>query len=418
MNTELDLEVQHRLEPAGREPLTVKKAFRVLAAALIVLSGVLIISRMGHASYKDYISYWSAGKLLLQHGDPYARERVFALEKAAGYLGDRPIIMRNPPWALFLSTPLGWLSPETGVLWWTFAATGCIIAFLRLLKVSRDDRIFAFFFAPALGAFRLGQSSPFLLLGLSLFLYFYRTRPWLAGASLLLMAIKPHLFLVFWVVLLADCIFRRNYRILGGLAAALAVANTFALLFNPHIWHYYFTMLRTSDLNNEFFPTSSMLFRLAISRNTTWLLFVPSAAATVWGLWYYIRHRHSWDWKGHGMMVLLVAVMASPYGWFTDEIVLLPALAFAFNLPAVSPSRRTRSMAILAAIDVAALLIVLAGNFPVFSYAYMWTPIAWFAWFVYATWGFEGSSKNLSAPMCHQAQTASALQLQEAPLSS
>ena len=384
MHPELEREDQYQLEPAGKVPFTLKKALRVLAAALIVLVGVWIVSRAGHASDKDYISYWSAGKLLLHRSDPYSFEKVFTMEKAIGLPIVQPIIMRNPPWALFLSLPLGLCGPRFGLVLWIFAGTACILAFLRLLNVPQEDRIFAFFFAPTLGAFRLGQSSPFLLLGLSLFLYFYRSRPWLAGASLLLMAIKPHLFLVFWLVLLADCIYHRNLRILGGLSASLVAASIFAMCFNPHIWRDYFTMLRSAQLNIQVFATTSMLLRLAISPNTPWVLFIPSMVGIAWGLWYYARNRKAWNWMHHGMLVLLVAVMTSPYGWFTDEIVLLPAFAFALALPVASPSRRKISMASLIAIDAIAIMVVL--NFPIFTFAYIWTPAAWLVWFVYTTW--------------------------------
>jgi hypothetical protein len=64
----------------------------------------------------------------------------------------------------------------------------------------------AFCFAPVLGCLTSGQSSAFLLLGFCLFLYFHQRRPFTAGAALLLMAIKPHLFLVFWPLVLIVCI--------------------------------------------------------------------------------------------------------------------------------------------------------------------------------------------------------------------
>src|SRR6201999_1952329 len=108
------------------------------------------------------------------------------------------------------------------------------------LHVPLEDRVFAFLFMPVIASFRMAQSSPLLLLGFSLFLFFYRRRPFLAGASLLLMAIKPHLFLVFWAVLLVDCIYRRSLLVLAGLASALALGTGFATCLDPHIWQHYF----------------------------------------------------------------------------------------------------------------------------------------------------------------------------------
>jgi hypothetical protein len=82
-------------------------------------------------------------------------------------------------------------------------------------------------FAPALVCLIVGQTSLFALLGLVLFLRLHRTRPFLAGVSLWLCALKPHLFLAFGVVLLAWIIVSRCYRILLGAASAMAAAMRF-----------------------------------------------------------------------------------------------------------------------------------------------------------------------------------------------
>jgi hypothetical protein len=376
----------------GRANSGGKKILRRLAAAAIVLAGLLVISVTGHPAWKDYISYWSAGNLLIHHANPYSRPDVLALERTRGFPETRPLMMRNPPWALFLTAPLGLCTLATGPVLWTLAAAGCIVAFIRLLKVSPEDRALVFLFAPTIAVFRTAQTSPFLLLGFSLFLYLHRRRPFLAGASLLFMAIKPHLFLVFWAVLLADSIYRRRLLVLAGLAAALAAGTTFTMCFNAHIWQHYFAMLRGSDLDSEFFPTTSMMFRLLIGSQAIWLLFIPSAVAIVWGLWYYTRNSLVWHWGTHGMLLMLVTVLVSPYSWFPDEIVLLPALAFAITFP----HRRARSLEILVAINLVAILVLMAGDRSIVSSAYLWTPSVWLAWFLYATNGFRIQSGNFT----------------------
>jgi hypothetical protein len=384
--TELQIHGGHRAQ------FIAKKILRRLAAAAIVLSGLLVISVGSRPASKDYISYWSAGRLLLHRADPYSASQVLALEKTQGYSEIKPLIMRNPPWALFLVVPLGFGNPVLGLLLWTIAATGCILIFIQLLNVSPDDRVFAFLFAPALGAICSGQSSPFLLLGFSLFLRFYHSRPFLAGASLLLMAIKPHLFLVFWMLLLVDCIYRRRLSILAGGTCALAAGTAFSMYLDVHVWQHYFAMLRASALDTEFFPTISMLFRLLIDTATGWLLLVPSAFAIAWGFVYYARNRHSWDWRIHGMLLMLVTVLVSPYGGFSDEIVLLPSLAFAFTFP----KKRKYSTEILVAINGLALLILLVAHPSLSSYAYLWTPLAWLVWVLYSTDGFAKQHASLT----------------------
>lgn len=369
------------VEPSNPPQNTRKKIIQVLAGATIVIIAALILTAT--TSRTDYIEYWSSAKLLLHRADPYSPAGVFALEKAQGYNATRPIIMLNPPWALFLIAPLGFVSLRTGLFLWTLAGAGCVIVSAQLLNVPPKDRAFAYVFAPALASILMGQSSPFLLLGFCLFLRFHGSRPFLAGASLLLMAIKPHLFLIFWAVLLVDCLYRRRYSILTGGAAALAAASLFSMCFDPHVWQHYITMFQGYKLQQGFLPTASMLFRMLIDVRAFWLLFVPSILAIFWGLWYYARWKREWDWKIQGMLLMLVTVLVSPYGYFTDEIVLLPSILFALGFP----EKRKHSAWLLLAINTIALYIALLHHAPLGSRAYMWTPVTWLVWFLYATYG-------------------------------
>jgi len=362
-----------------------KMIVRILAAVAVTLAGIFVLTMTIHPAGMDYIEYWSSGKLLARHADPYSPVGVLAVEKALGYRDATPLIMLNPPWALFLVAPLGYVGIHTGLFLWTILGIGCVLAFTQLLNVPPKQRAFAFVFAPALASIFSTQSSPFLLLSFSLFLRFYQSRPFLAGASLLLMAIKPHLFLIFWVVLLADCIYRRVWSILAGGLTALAAGTIFALCFDSQVWQHYFAMLRGYKLQQGFLPTASMLFRMLLDIHAFWLLFVPSAFAIVWGLWYYRQHRQAWDWRIHGMLLILVTIFVSPYGFFTDEIVLLPSIVFALTFP----ERRKYTEWILLVINSVALLVIVAGHAALSSRAYLWTPVSWLLWFLYATRGFK-----------------------------
>lgn len=358
-----------------------RKIPRVFIILAIALLGAFVFSARVNPAHMDYISYWSTAKLLVHRANPYSLSTVFALEKPLGFLPSHPLMMRNPPWALFLVAPLGFLSPRTGLALWILATGACIIFAVNLLNPRSKDNALALLFAPAIACVGSGQTSPFLLLGFALFLYFHRRRPFLAGGALLFLAFKPHLFLVFWAVLLAESIYRRRFTILAGFAAALAITTAFALAIDTHVWPQYIAMLRDSALDLEAFPTASMALRLLVSPGSTWLLFLPAALATLWGLWYYLRNRHTWDWTTHGMLLMLVTVMASPYGWFTDEIVLLPAIIFALNLP----KRSRYAVWTLLAINAAAALIYTAFGASLESTFLLWTPAAWLAWFLYTT---------------------------------
>jgi hypothetical protein len=387
-----------QIEPIAddRPSVPSKRALRGSAIVLIVLTGILIFTLV--TSRTDCISYWSAGQLLLRHADPYSPAGALALEKAHGFSAGY-MVMLNPPWALFLAAPLGFGGLRVGLFLWTVGGVACIFAAAHLLRVPAKDRAFAFVFAPAVAAVFMGQSSAFPLLGFAFFLRFHRSRPFLAGASLLLMAIKPHLFLVFWAVLLADCAYRRRFAIATGFASALALATAFAMCFDPRVFPHYFAMLRASTLQHDFFPTASMLFRMLIDVRAFWLLFVPSVSATGWGLWYYARHRNIWDWRIHGMLLMLITVLASPYSWFTDEAVLLPCILYALTLP----EKRSHSAWMLLALNTVALYLVLVHQAALTSRAYIWTSATWLLWFLYSTHGSRNQLPSLSQPTVQQA---------------
>lgn len=197
------------------------------------------------------------------------------------------------------------------------------------------------------------------------------------------MALKPHLFLVFWAVLLVECIQKRKILVPVGFLSALALASIFPLCFDHQVWRHYIETVHSASLKRAVFPTLSMVFRVVIDPSAVWLLFVPSMAAVLWGVLYYRHNRAIWDWKTHGMLLMVVTVLASPYGFFTDQIVLLPSIAFALN----SQKRRPYSGPLLLFINCIAIVPLVMPHASLTSLSLVWTPAAWLAWFLYATSG-------------------------------
>ncbi len=333
----------------------------------------------GKPASKDYISYWSAGQLLAKRGNPYSYSQVLAIERTQGYRLATPIIMRNPPWALFLTLPLGWAGARVGLVLWTAALMGCIVAYFVLFDLTLKKRMLAYCFAPVVGSLASGQSSPFPLLGFSLFVYLYKKKPFSAGVALLLMAIKPHLFLVFWPLLVIDCILHKNLRLLLGGAVALFGATAVAMYLDPHVWSHYFEMLLASQLQAEFLQTPSYILRYLVAPKAMWLQFAPSLLAIGWGGWYYMRNKCAWDWRIHGMPLMLVTVLVSPYAWMTDEIILLPTIMFALSSP-IKPRYLTALFMMITGVAAAMLM----AQIQLSSGAYLWTSSAWFAWYLYS----------------------------------
>jgi hypothetical protein len=335
---------------------------------------------------RDFISYWAAGRQLVNGSNPYDIQAVQNMERDTGGEDNQPLlVMRNPPITFFLVAPLGRVSPKTGLILWLLILLSCLSVSIWLLwrlngRPENRFHLMAYAFAPALACIMAGQVGIFLLLGMVLFFYFHHSRPYFAGAALLLCAIKPHLFFAFGIVLLLWMISLKSYRILAGFSVALLGSCALAFYLDAQAWPQYSQMMHAGGALTEHVPVLSVAFRFLIDRDAVWLQFVPAAIAGVWAIWYFWAHRAHWSWMDQGMLVLLVSVMCTPFGWFTDESMLLPAVLAGVYRAAESG----RSLIPIGLIAGVALLEVLVPV-QITSPFYIWTTPAWLAWYLYAT---------------------------------
>jgi hypothetical protein len=362
--------------------------WRIIAALCLAAIGVgmfVLIVKSNNAGQRDFITYWAAGHQLVRGANPYNGAAIQSLEHLAGCNLNYPLIMRNPPDALFLALPLGFVGPNTGLVLWMIALLASLVASIRLIwsmngRPGNRLHLLGYCFAPVMECLMAGQFGIFLLFGVALFLYFHKSRPFLAGAALLLCAAKPHLFLPFGIVLLLWVVIQKAYRILAGFSVALLGSCTLTLCFDPHAWSQYSMMMRTSGIMGEIVPTLSEFFRLLLDQNAVWLQFLPQATACLWALWYFWTRRSRWSWLDQGLLLLLVSVLCSPYALLTDETMLLPAvLAGIYRADACG-----RSLLPFGLVAGVAMIEVFA-EVPIASVYYLWTTPAWLAWYLYAT---------------------------------
>jgi hypothetical protein len=379
---------------------------RKIAAAGIVTAGILFIFALysftlsdKDAASRDFISYWAAGQFLAHGQSPYGVEAVRNLERAAGRNSAVPVLlMRNPPLALFLVASLGHMSPKTGLIVWLLALESMVALSIWLLwRLNGEPRspfhLLGFVFPPVLVCYMAGQFGVFLLLGVVLFLYFHRTRPMAAGAALLFCALKPHLFLPFGLVVLIWVFCRRRLAILAGFLLAVVASCALAWGIDPHAWPQYFYMIRHGGALNEAVPTVSAALRLALPSHPAWSQYVLELLAAVWAIWYFWRHRLAWDWMDHGLLLLLVGCVCTPYGWFTDESLLLPAVL----VGACAAEKAHRPVWPLA-VAAGAMLLEVALGAEITSWAFVWTPLAWLAWFLFSTGRLSLRRRLLAIP--------------------
>src|SRR5262249_23043558 len=115
------------------------------------------------------------------------------------------------------------------------------------------------------------------------------------------------------------------FKVAAGFAAAVTGATLIALLFDHASFQHYLQFLRQAAIEREFIPTVSGVLRLFFFRDYFRMHFAPTGLGLLWTAWFCWRNRATWDWREHGLTVMVVAILTTPYGWLTDEVVLLPA---------------------------------------------------------------------------------------------
>ena len=336
---------------------------------------------------RDFVVYWATGQQLAHHGNPYDKDALLRIERSAG-LPDKygPMYMRNPPPTLLLAYPLGFLGMHLANAAWSIALLLCLLGSVYLLwqmhgKPPGHRHWLGYTFGPAMVCLLNGQTSLFALLGLVVFLRLHRSHPFLAGLSLWLCTLKPHLFVPFGLVLLMWVVVTRSYRLLLG--GSLAVAASFAISYHidPQSWSQYREMVRISGIENEYIPCLSVLLRVWFSKSSIWLQYVLAVVASVWALAYYWKRRAEWNWRTHGSLLMLVSIVAAPYSWLFDQALAIPAILEGAYFT------RVRNLVILVAVLTGLVETAMLCNIWKPSAVYLWTlwaAPAWLVWYLLA----------------------------------
>ena len=366
------------LEPTVVFTCALVFAVFALGLCVLILSGNNPVGR-------DVVSFWAAGRQIVQHANPYDSASILKIERSAGFSDQSQILlMRNPPSALCLVVPLGLFGLRAGALIWSLLLLAAFVLSVHLLwamlgRPRNKLHYLGYSFAPALLCILGGQTALFALLGLTLFLRFHQSRPFVAGLSLWLCALKPHLFLPFATVLLLWIVLSRSYRILAGAVLAIAASSLAAWLLDPAVWTQYARMMRTSGIEREFIPCLSVALRFAIHPQTIALQYLPALAACLWAIYFFWKRRQQWNWMQDGALLMLVSILASPYAWITDQALLIPALLVGVYRATTRAQLGVLALA-SATIEIAQLL---GAN--LHSALYLWTTPFWLAWFLYVS---------------------------------
>lgn len=363
-----------------------------LAEALLgIACGLAIVAALVYcaqiplhpAGARDYVVYWATGQQLLHHGNPYDPSLMGGLEHGAGLAIQGSYYMRNPPWTLPLALPLGFFSANAAAVPWSLLLLAILIVSVcavwpAVRTGSSRMSILGFAFPPALHCVISGQTSLFALLGMALFVRLHRSRPFWAGASLWFCTVKPHILVPFALVWLVWVLATRAWKMLAGFVAAMAASCLLTEAIDPAAWSQYLHWSHISGISSEQIPCLGVALRNLIQPSAYWITFLPAIVGSLWALFWFVRHRKSWDWVEHGNVLVLVSLFVAPYCWIWDHSIAIPALLYG--------ACRARSrvwLAILALAYIALDALELTGVNPR-SNLYLWPAVFWLGWYLLA----------------------------------
>jgi hypothetical protein len=349
--------------------------FNAAAAGVLVLLAWALRPTPGPNTFIDFAAYWSAGRLLIEGGNPYGYERLLEIERSLGWDIPTPVVIWNPPWVIGLLAAVAWV-PFAAAKWCWFAAhlavlLLCPIWAWRLYggapRFMMAASFAALLFFPCLLAVYYGQISPVLLLALVGMLWSLEVkRDFLAGLFLSLGLVKPHLLYLVWLVMLLWVVRTRRFRVLLGGLTSFAALNAVALGFRPSIYQDYAAALE-SHYNPLIWktPTLASALQEALPGLPRWIAFLPLLAAVLAVLALWQRGASGFRWKEHLNFIVLGSVLTTLYAWSFDWVVLLPAVIEILVRCEKDPARNWFWGAGLGATAVGFVLLQASASHPV-----------------------------------------------------
>lgn len=307
----------------------------VIGVIVLFLIAMYSVTQDRWLAIDDFVEYWAAGRLNLSGGNPYNPDELLPLQHQAGRFFEVPVMMWNPPWMLAIAMPFGAMNYVIGrSIWLLFSIAFTLISSdvtWCLFNGSKQSRwlswLIGFSFLPTLDCLRTGQTGIFLFIGVVGFLYFQRRRmDWLAGASLALLAIKPHVLYLLAIAVFFWCIQQRRWFVLTGSVFVLAIATIASVIINPLVIHQYLHAISNYPPNDWATPTLGNILRLLIQPEYFWIQFIPMVIGFVWLSYYWLKHRITWNWLTTMPLIILVSILTSAYGWTSDQTVALVAI--------------------------------------------------------------------------------------------
>lgn len=359
----------------GKLPSRIKYILILLFGAVIL---VIPISLPPGAGDRDLQAYWSSSYLFANGEDFSDPLRLGEIEHTLT-TRDEPETLNSwfSPIGNVVLLPFTWVPFARAVFYWLILNILVLFCSTLLLWGDTDSRTWipllaVFSFSMTVFSLIFGQINFLEVLGLALFLSLSRSnQPYLAGASLVLTTIKPHLVILTLPILLLDLLRKKEWKILTGFAAGsiFCIVILFAL-YPP--WIQSFIKVITSGMSDfRETPTMSGLLILLGNKAIGKAIWPVALLASI--LWW-LKSGTTWDRRRFIDLSLAVGLIVSPIGWSYDQIMLiLPILSLlAWAVKAEVP--KSLSIIVVALLILTNLLAYLQRSLTPSDVWFFWIP--------------------------------------------
>lgn len=297
---------------------------------ILLLAGIVLlfpVALPAGAGDMDLQAYWGSAYL-------FAHRQDFSDAEALGE-AQRTLANRTRP-----DTQYAWFSPIGNVILLPFT----LIPFTRLVYYwlvlnvvvffysavliweQADKRIWiplaaVFGFALTVISLVFGQINSLEVLGLALFLSLGRSkRHYLAGGSLVLTTIKPHLVILTLPILFLDLLRKREWKTLAGFFIALGFCVVVLFAFYPPWIQSSWNVIASGMNTVRETPNLNGLLVLVGEFTLGKLLWLFALAAGIAWWW---RRGQNWDRRAFIDISVTVGLIVSPIGWSYDQVMLI-----------------------------------------------------------------------------------------------
>ncbi|HEY5730770.1 MAG TPA: glycosyltransferase family 87 protein, partial [Anaerolineales bacterium] len=166
-----------------------------------------------------------------------------------------------------------------------------------------------------------GQINSLEVLGLALFLSLSKSKKqYLAGASLVLTTIKPHLVIVTLPILFLDLFRKKEWKTLIGFFMAMGFCLIILFAFYPPWIQSFWTVVTSGISTVRETPTVNGLLVLIGEYSFGKLLWLITLAAGI--IWWWQRGQN-WDHRTFIDLSVTLGLIVSPIGWSYDQVMLI-----------------------------------------------------------------------------------------------